>query len=92
MADGSLSSLFIDKRSRLPLGVWLDAESHPTPGFAVRPGWHCCPEPRAPHLTERGRVWVEVEIDGVSEERRPASQGGLWYLAQRMIIKEEILG
>lgn len=39
LKDGSLSPLFINKKSRIPVGVWLDAEEHPTKGFAVRKGW-----------------------------------------------------
>ncbi len=41
MKDGSLSPLFINKKSRIPVGVWMDAESNPPKGFAVRKGWHC---------------------------------------------------
>lgn len=89
MKDGSLSSLFINKKDRLPIGEWLEAESHPTSGFAVRPGWHCTIRTKAPHLTMKGRVWVKVEVQDFKYERRPASQGGTWVLAQRMkIIKE----
>lgn len=41
LKDGSLSPLFINKKQRIPIGIWLDAESHPTNGFAYRKGWHC---------------------------------------------------
>lgn len=89
MKDGSLSPLFINKKSRIPVGVWMDAELNPTKGFAVRKGWHCTLEPNAPHLSEGGRVWVEVEVDDFEYFNRPKSQGGVWVLAQRMkIIKE----
>ena len=89
MKDGSLSPLFINKKSRIPIGEWMDAELNPTKGFAVRKGWHCTLEPNAPHLSERGRVWVEVEVDDFEYFNRPESQGGTWVLAQRMkIIKE----
>lgn len=89
MKDGSLSPLFINQRSRIPIGEWLDAESHPTKGFAYRKGWHCTLSPKAPHLSEKGRVWVEVEVEDVELYNRPESQGGTWVLAQRMrIIKE----
>lgn len=40
MSDGSLSPLFINKKSRLPVNTWMDAEAHPTKGFALRKGWH----------------------------------------------------
>jgi len=38
MKDGSLSPLFINKKSRIPVGVWLEAENHPTKGYTVRKG------------------------------------------------------
>jgi hypothetical protein len=88
--DGSLGPLFINARLRVPVGVWLRAESHPTKGFAVRPGWHCTSEPVAPHLSKKGRVWCKVEITGVTPFHRPAAQGGLWFLARRMRVIEVI--
>ena len=89
MKDGKLFPLFINKKSRIPVGEWLDAEEHPTKGFAFRKGWHCTLEPVAPHLSDKGRVWVEVEVENVELYNRPESQGGTWVLAQRMkIIKE----
>jgi len=88
MKDGSLSSLFINKKARLPIGQWMQAEDHKTKGYKHRPGWHCTPFTEAPHLSERGRVWVEVEIEDVEIENRPVSQGGKWYLAQRMKINK----
>lgn len=89
MKDG-YSPLFINKKSRLPIGEWLSAESHPTNGFAVRQGWHCTLQPIAPHLKLSGnRVWVEVEVEDTLLYDRPESQGGTWVLAQEMkIIKE----
>ncbi len=89
MKDGSLSPLFINKKSRIPIGEWLEAENHPTKGFKERKGWHCTLEPKAPHLSEKGRVWVEVEVHRFYLYNRPKSQGGTWVLADRMrIIKE----
>ena len=88
--DGSLGPLFINRRQRIPQGVWLDAEPHRTKGFAFRPGWHCCRIPHAPHLSEKGRVWCEVEIEDYQLLERPESQGGAWYLAQRMRLLREI--
>ena len=38
MKDGSLSPLFINKKSRIPLNTWLEAELKPTNGFAIRKG------------------------------------------------------
>ena len=88
--DGSLGPLFINKTQRIPVGVWIQAEDHPTPGYQHRPGWHCCVRPVAPHLSPKGRVWYEVQIDGVTEHRRPERQGGLWYLAERMMVVKEV--
>ena len=86
MKDGSLSSLFINKRGRLPLNVWMDAEDHPTKGYAHRPGWHCLLSPKAPHLKMKNRVWVLAEIENYKIFSRPINQGGKWALAQRMRI------
>ncbi len=90
MKDGSLSPLFINKKSRIPVGVWMDAELNPTKGFAVRKGWHCTLTPEAPHLSKKNRVWVEVEVDDFEYFKRPESQGGTWLLAQRMQIVKEL--
>ncbi len=91
MADGSLSPLFINKKSRLAIGEWLPAEIFPTKGFAVRPGWHCTTKPVAPHLVRnpkggRPRVWVEVLLKDFTNTTRPESQGGTWILANEMKI------
>jgi len=86
LKSGHITSLFINKKRSLPFNIWLDAEVYPTKGFALRPYWHCCSEPIAPHLSMKGRVWVEVEIDDYIEFNRPISQGGVWYLANRMKI------
>lgn len=93
--DGSLGPLFINRRQVIPPNQWLAAESHPTKGFAVRPGWHCAPTPEAPHLkTElrsgECRVWCEVSIEQFTEYARPAAQGGKWLLAERMRIVREL--
>ena len=37
-----------------------------------------------------GRVWCLVEIEGVEEIVRPAAQGGIWYLAQRLKLLKEL--
>ena len=79
-------SLFIGRLEDRPAGVWLRAESHPTKGYAFRPGWHCCAEPHAPHLSKKGRAWVSVDIRNYETINRPESQGGTWYLAQWMRI------
>ena len=89
--DGKLHPLFINKSVPTPIGVWMDAECHPTKGFAIRCGWHCCFIPLAPHLkTELSngekRVWVECEVEDWESYDRPESQGGAWILAQKMKI------
>ena len=84
--NGTIGSLFINRRAVLPIGVWLQSEMHPTKGYKFRPFWHCLPSPEAPHLTEKGREWYEVEMEGVTEMCRPKSQGGVWYLAERIYI------
>ena len=84
--DGTLGSLFIDKKTVRLLGEWMVAEDHVTKGYAHRPGWHCTFKPFAPHLNKRGRVWCEVEVDDFAILARPESQGGKWLLAQRMKI------
>lgn len=80
--DGSLGSLFINARFRIPEGRWLRAEDHPTPGYAHRPGWHATLKPEAPHLSTEGRLWCEVELLDVQKFDRPQSQGGTWVLAK----------
>lgn len=91
LSDGSLYPLFINKRQSTPLNVWLPAECHPTKGFAIRQGWHCCFQPVAPHLKKElasgeKRVWVECEVEDWQSYDRPESQGGAWILAQRMML------
>lgn len=90
MKDGSIAPLFINKKQRLDLGIWYQSECHPTKGFAVRQGWHCTSKPVAPHLSEKGRVWYKVEIEDVKEFQRPESQGGLWYIADKMKVIEKL--
>jgi len=87
--DGTLGPLFIGRRLVLPLGVPLQAQDIPTPGYAHRPGWHCLARPFAPHLALRpNRVWASVSIEDFTCHLRPESQGGLWYLAQVMTITD----
>ena len=89
--DGSLGPLFINRALRIPIGQWLLYGCHPTKGFAVRPGWHCTERPEAPHLSTKGRVWCEVEIEAEPEAiKRPASQGGQWYLAKWMKVTKKL--
>lgn len=88
--DGTLGPLFINARQRVPVGEWLDAQDHPTKGFAHRPGWHCTLEPVAPHLSEKGRVWCKIAIEDPKYYDRPESQGGTWVLAKRIKVIGEL--
>ena len=87
--DGTLGSLFINRRRRIPIGVWLEAESYPTKGYKLRPYWHCTVAPSAPHLTMNGREWHKVLIKGVTVMQRPQSQGGTWYLADQLKVLDQ---
>lgn len=89
--NGSISPLFINRKMVIPVGEWLKAECHPTKGFQVRAGWHVMAQPKAPHLTYKGRKWFKVEIESFKPYQRPISQGGLWYLAERMRVLEPCL-
>jgi hypothetical protein len=86
LKNGKITPLFINKTKRLPINEWMNAESHPTKGFAIRPFWHCTEKPNAPHLSEKNRVWMKVEINDYTEYQRPEKQGGKWYLANKMKI------
>lgn len=87
--DGTLGPLFINKKQRMPIGEWMAAEDHPTKGYAHRMGWHCTLRKQAPHLSEKGRVWCEVEVSDWKHIERPLSQGGMWVLANNMKIVKE---
>jgi hypothetical protein len=86
--DGSLGPLFINRKQRIELHKTYPAEEHLTKGFAFRPGWHCCSEMKAPHLSKKERVWCKVEVNDYTEHQRPESQGGLWYTANSMKVLE----
>ena len=95
--DGTLGPLYINATQVIPIGVWLEAEDHPTKGFAHRPSWHCTKKKSAPHIKKNPksgpkRVWCRVEIGGKIEPfERPEIQGGTWLLAQRLRVIE-VLG
>ncbi len=88
LKNKEIAPLFINKKLRLQHNVWYSSECIPTKGFAVRAGFHVCAEPVAPHLSLKGRIWKQVEIENFTEFKRPASQGGMWYLAERMKVLE----
>lgn len=97
LKNNKLYPLFINRNKEVELGVWLEAENHPTKGFAVRQGWHCCLAPIAPHLkTElksgEKRVWVKCEATDLEYYKRPESQGGTWVLAQHLKVLERYEG
>lgn len=86
--DGSIGSLFINRRFRVPLHVWLLAENHPTKGYTARPGWHVVSKPVAPHLSLQNRHWYRVEIKNFSRLDRPVRQGATWFIARCMWVLE----
>lgn len=89
--DGSLGPLFINRSLRIYPGRTYQAEDHRTKGYAHRPGWHICHEPTAPHLRQGGdRVWCRVSFTHNKTLRRPASQGGTWYLGSTLRVLEQL--
>jgi hypothetical protein len=90
LKSGELSPLFINKQLRIPFNKWLQSEEHETKGFKFRKGWHCTLKPNAPHLSNKDRVWVEVEVRDFKYFNRPESQGGVWVLANEIKFIKEI--
>lgn len=88
LKSGEITPLFINKKQRLPLNEWLDAQCIPTDGFKVRPFWHCMLEPNAPHLSSKGRVWVKCEVSDYTILDRDTKYGGAWVLASRIRLLE----
>jgi hypothetical protein len=89
LKNGEVSSLFINRKSRLPFNKWIISENHPTKGYKERPFWHCTLKPFAPHLSMKNRVWVQVDAKDYEEFHRPENQGGVWILARRIkLIKK----
>lgn len=84
--NGTLGSLFINKKGILPIDKWLKAEYYPTKGYAPRFGWHCTFQPYTPHLKEKGRVWVECFVKNYRTYDHPECQGGAWILANELKI------
>lgn len=88
--NGTIGSLFINQRQIIPIGQWLTAEDHPTPGYAHRFGWHATTTPHAPHLSMKNRAWYKVEVnDDAPILQRPASQG-TWVLAKHLKVIERL--
>jgi hypothetical protein len=88
--DGSIGPLFINRRLRLTLGEWYPMEVHHTKGYALRPGWHICKTPNAPHLSLNGRAWYKVKFNLLDTIIRPESQGGVWYLGKDMKVLKKM--
>ena len=57
-------------------------------GYKYRPFWHCTATQHAPHLSMKNRIWVELEMEDYSEMVRPESQGGKWFLANKIKINK----
>lgn len=90
LKKGGITSLFINKSERLPIGIWMDAKPYPTKNYKFRPFWHCTSQPYAPHLSIKDRIWLQVEMDDFEEFSRPNHQGGLWFLAKKIKIIDDI--
>lgn len=88
--NGTISPLFINKKQLLPIGKWLKAEAHKTPGYAFRPGWHAVSKPLAPHLSKKDRAWYKVILRGVEKYKRPKNQGESWLIARWMKIEKKV--
>jgi hypothetical protein len=93
LKSGEITPLFINKKTRLPIDAWMQAEKHhdeSARGFKYRPFWHCTSEPIAPHLSMKNRAWYEIEMEDYQDMQRPKNQGGLWYLANRIKIIKKV--
>lgn len=70
----------------------MRAKAYRTKGYVYRPGWHALLKPEAPHLKTKSknekRVWARVALAEYKICERPISQGGKWYLAQKMMVLE----
>ena len=86
--DGTLGPLFINRKQVIQAGEWLEAQLFPTPGFAVRFGWHACAQMSAPHLSKKGRVWCRVRLYDITANHRTGSQGGLLYTARYLKVTD----
>jgi hypothetical protein len=89
--DGTIGSLFINKKEVYDVGKWMEAKSYPTKGYTLRPFWHICSTPEAPHLSVKGRAWYRVEFSDFEVMKRPKNQGGIWYLAKHIKIIGKVI-
>lgn len=88
--DGTIGSLFMNPKERIPLNKWLTAKGYIKKGFAYRPYWHTMEEPVAPHLSGKGRAWYKVEIKNYKKFKRPSAQGKFWLLAKKIKVLEKL--
>lgn len=90
LKDGSIASLFINKKARHKMGIWLKADYYPTKGYSKRFGWHSVKNPYAPHLSLKGRAWFKCEIKDYKEIPRPLNQGEKWFISNEIKIIEKL--
>jgi len=93
LKSGEITPLFVNKKARLPINKWLEAEKHhdeSDKGFKYRPFFHCTSEPKAPHLSMKNRAWYEIEMKDYTNMQRPTNQGGLWYLSNNIRIIKKV--
>ena len=96
--DGTLSPLFHEKNRRFREGVWERFEAdltHPTKvgrssaNLAYRPGFYGgpkTPQIKMGKVGSQNRVKRDIAFRNWTTVRRPANQGGEWYLAAEMMI------
>jgi hypothetical protein len=86
--DGSLGSLYINRRARYTPGYWYHFEEVPTKGFGWRPGFHALPQPEASWINEKEeRVWYHVELKRVTVH---LTHKGEWYTAEEMKVLKPV--
>ena len=93
--DGTMGPLFVNRKQIIEVGKWLEAIDGKPKNLANRPGFHCTHSPEAGHIklelkSGEKRKWFKVEIDDYYEFPRPKNQGGLWFIAKKMKIIEEL--
>lgn len=84
--DGTLSSLFYDKKRKLTVGVMYSARNCAPPGRIPRPGFRAVKRKNTFHFVTNGRVWCEVWLENVTEDTNYRSS--TCFIAQRMCINK----
>lgn len=94
MKDGSYTPLFCGRSERYMAGQVYKSQDNTTNGFKSRQGFHCVPEPVAPHLKlntkKEKRVWLKVKVSDFRIMSRFEHQGGNWILANSMKVIREL--